>query len=75
LKGKAAAGPADPRRIDAFKAEIAQIQRLNEHIDRANQLLSSTQSSRHSGSNVVCPRSTPAAKPAIKSPAEPVRES
>jgi hypothetical protein len=33
-----------------------------------NGLLSSTQSSRHSGSNVACPRSSPATKPAIKSP-------
>src|SRR4030088_1481790 len=35
-------------------------------------LLSSTQSSRHSGSNVACPRSSPATKPAIKSPADSV---
>src|SRR5471032_613218 len=31
--------PADPCRIDPFKAEIAQIQRLNEHIDRANRIV------------------------------------
>src|SRR5882762_2996028 len=35
-------------------------------------LLSSTQSSRHSGSNVACPRSSPATKPGIKSPADSV---
>src|ERR1700736_1507812 len=33
------AQPANPCRIDAFKAEIAQIQRLNEHIDRANRIV------------------------------------
>ena len=32
-------GPADPCRIDPFKAEIAQIQCLNKHIDRANRIV------------------------------------
>jgi hypothetical protein len=36
---RAIRGPADPCCIDAFKAEIAQIQRLNEHIDRANRIV------------------------------------
>src|SRR6266446_2480804 len=31
--------PADPRRIDPFKAYIAQIQCLNKHIDRANRIV------------------------------------
>src|SRR5438445_7240011 len=31
--------PADPCRIDPFKAYIAQIQCLNKHIDRANRIV------------------------------------
>src|ERR1700688_5222713 len=31
--------PADPCRIDPFKADIAQIQCLNKHIDRANRIV------------------------------------
>jgi hypothetical protein len=36
---RAIRGPADPCRIDAFKPQIAQIQRLNEHIDRAKRIV------------------------------------
>src|SRR5712671_2336777 len=32
-------GPTDPCRVDPLKAEIAQIQCLNEHIDRANRIV------------------------------------
>ena len=52
-------GPAGRCRINAIEPEVAKFQRIDEHIDRANRIASSTESSRHSGNSVVCWRSAP----------------
>ena len=67
-------GPARYFRHNAFEPELAQIKRIDERIDRANRLLSSIHSSRHSGNKVDCPRSAPTKKRFIDFPPPKNRE-
>src|SRR6185436_16518137 len=62
--------PPRRRRLDALKAQLANIHCIDEGIDHAKitGLLSSTQSSRLSGNSVDCALSAPATKRFINSP-------
>jgi hypothetical protein len=46
-------GPAGRCRIDAIEPEVAEFQRIDEHIDRANRIALADPTSRHSGNSVV----------------------
>jgi len=55
--------PTDLDAIHALNAQFSQIERVDGRINHT--MLSSTQSSRHSGNSVNCRRSVPATNPAI----------
>ena len=52
-------GPAGRCRIDAIEPEVAEFQRIDEHIDRANRIALVDPIIKHSGNSVVCWRSAP----------------
>jgi hypothetical protein len=68
-------GPAGVGGFYVDKAKIIEIEAVDEVSMKRTGLLSSTQSSRHSGNSVVCARSAPATKPAIATPADSVGKS
>ena len=60
-------GPASCLGSDPIEPQLAEIELINKNVDHLNRIVLPTQSSRHSGKSVLCPRSVPSTKRFIRS--------